>query len=88
MMATGEETGYWDMTKVYEASYDKYQWSKNEKNKPWRPWEHFDIDFLERRLEDEIKEYNESKDKDELLDIINFAVFLYIKKSDNSGEKG
>ena len=73
-------TGRSQMVKVYESSYEKYVKSKNEKNKYWRPWKHFDIEFLEKRLDGEIKEYKESKEKEELLDIINFAVFLYLKK--------
>ena len=40
------------------------------------PWEDFSTEWLEKRLDDEIHEWQHSKDSDELLDIINMAVFV------------
>lgn len=46
------------------------------------PWKDFDIDFLTDRLYEEIEEFRMAntiyKQNDELLDIINMAIFLYI----------
>ena len=43
-----------------------------------RPWADFSISHLRRRLWDELKEYKESNDPEELLDIINLACFLHL----------
>lgn len=48
-------------------------------NKPGNtatPWEDFSSEWLEKRLNDEIKEWRESHKATELIDIINIAVFL------------
>ena len=42
------------------------------------PWNDFSIEHLEKRLQDEIKEYFESHKSDELLDIINLASFIWL----------
>lgn len=48
-----------------------------------RPWETFSIEWLQKRLEDELKEYYSMKrtgrvDWVELKDVINIACFLYL----------
>ena len=48
-----------------------------------KPWEDFGIEWLQKRLYDEIKEYESTKrtghnDWRELIDVINLACFLYI----------
>lgn len=47
------------------------------------PWDEFDEDFLIRRLNNEFQEFNLSGNKEELLDIINIATFLYKQKEIN-----
>ena len=47
------------------------------------PWDKFDYKFLKKRLNDEYNEFLESDNvnnqKDELIDIINMSIFLYLK---------
>jgi len=44
------------------------------------PWEDFKSEHLKKRLDDEIKEWHDTEDIKELLDIINLAVFVYLAK--------
>ncbi len=44
-----------------------------------RPWEDFGVDWLESRLEDELKEYRDSHDGKELVDVANICCFLWMK---------
>ena len=43
------------------------------------PWDDYTRGFLDGRLEGEIHEYRQSKDVDELLDIANFCMFIWLK---------
>lgn len=49
------------------------------------PWRDFTPEHLEKRLNDEIKEWRESGDIAELLDVINLAAFLYLSKQRAEG---
>ena len=44
------------------------------------PWANFTTEHLVKRLDDEIDEWKESCDGQELLDIINLAVFVWLSK--------
>jgi len=43
-------------------------------------WIRCDLKYLEFALSEEIKEYNESGDKDELVDIANMCMMIYNRK--------
>jgi len=52
------------------------------------PWKDFSIEWLQKRLDDEIKEYYSKKrtgkiDWIELKDVINIACFLYLAHKDD-----
>lgn len=44
-------------------------------------WLSCDMEYLEYTLMGEIEEYNESGDKDELIDIANMCMMLYNRKN-------
>ena len=56
--------------------------SKHEKTKG-DSWKTCDIEFLENKLIEEFEEYQESKDKHELIDIANICMFLFNRKLKN-----
>lgn len=50
------------------------------------PWKDFTPGWLKYRLAREFKEWEETRDIAELLDIINLAAFVYLAKKDSKPE--
>lgn len=72
-----------EMNVVFERAIVKAQLACSKEGNTDKPWEDFDIEWLQKRLDDEIKEYYSKKrigkiDWIELIDVINIACFLYI----------
>jgi hypothetical protein len=53
----------------------------------WEPWNSFTEEHLQKRLAEEYEEYLKAKNGQELLDIMNIACFLYIKRVMERAEK-
>lgn len=51
----------------------------------WEPWKTFSTGWLNKRLDDEIKEYKEKPGPQELMDIINIAAFLLVQSIHKRG---
>ena len=72
----------------------KFLKRQREKNRSLQPWDKFDKEWLNSRLLDEFKEWRDSNfnDPDELLDIANFSLFLYVRMTRDifytMGERG
>lgn len=75
----------------YKAMQDKFEGKAKEKSRTLEPWKSYHDGFLIMRLDQECKEFQESKkgthygnsveyDESELVDIANFCRFLWIKK--------
>jgi len=71
------------MRAVFDQAIVKAQLACGKEGNTDKPWEDFSIEWLRKRLDDEIKEY-ESKERTgkidwiELIDVINMACFLYL----------
>jgi len=71
------------MREVFDQAIVKAQLACGKKGNTDKPWKDFSIEWLRKRLDDEIKEY-ESKERTgktdwiELIDVINIACFLYL----------
>jgi len=74
------------MSYVYDKAVKKAIKRCDDKGYTTHPWKDFSLLFLEGRLDDEIIEYKESGDKEELLDIINMAIFCYLRKETKNGK--
>jgi len=75
-----------EMSHVYNEAIKKAITKCDEKGYTTHPWDDFSLQFLEGRMHQEIEEYYESKQKEELLDIINLAIFCYLKQEKKYGE--
>jgi len=76
------------MQEVFAQAIVKAQLNCDKKGYTDTPWKDFSIEWLQKRLEDEIKEYYSTKrtgkiDWIELIDVINIACFLYIAHYDD-----
>ena len=67
-----------EMQRVFDAAIVKAKIRSSKKGNTCEPWKDFTVGRLCNRMEEEIEEWNESNDRSELLDIINFAAFLYL----------
>ena len=68
------------MVNVFSKAIDKSLLRCEKKGNTSTPWKDFPIEHLDKRLDDEYKEYLESKTLDELLDIMNQANFCYLAR--------
>lgn len=71
------------MKEVFDKAIVKAQLACDKKGNTDEPWNDFSIDWLQKRLYDEIEEYENTErtgcnDWRELIDIINLACFLYL----------
>jgi hypothetical protein len=77
-----------NMQEVFNISIVKAQLACDKKGNTDTPWKDFSIDWLQKRLEDELNEYYSTKktgkiDWQELPDVINIACFLYLAHRDD-----
>ena len=68
-----------EMQKVFDEAILKAEYRKTKPGNTSTPWDDFKLDHLRSRLWDEFHEYIESGGRQELLDIINIAAFMYIR---------
>ena len=66
---------------VFETAYHKAVHRSNKPGNTWTPWLDFTDEHLEERLLEEIKEYFEKNEARELIDIINIAAYLFLRKT-------
>ena len=75
-----------EMDEVFQEAKAKAVSRIEKKGNTATPWKDFEYKWLDKRLHDEIQEYDKSKTvtelKDELLDIINLATFNYLAIKD------
>lgn len=63
------------------ASFMDSVLNRNQKEKG-DSWKTISIDDLDMKLQEEISEYNQSKDKSELVDIANVCMMLFLRKAE------
>jgi len=71
------------MREVFDQAIVKAQLACSKKGNTDEPWKDFSIEWLRKRLDDELVEYESKKrtgktDWIELIDVINIACFLYL----------
>jgi hypothetical protein len=76
------------MLEVFNQAIVKAQLSCDKTGNTDKPWESFTIEWLQKRLDDELKEYYSNKrtgriDWMELIDVINISCFLFIAHRDD-----
>jgi len=69
-----------DMDAVFVQANRKFMVRSTKPGYTQTPWKDFDENLLAQRVRDEIREWQDSGDPKELLDIINTAAFLYHKQ--------
>lgn len=69
------------LTIVFNDAINKSLLKCEKEGNTSKPWKDFSIEHLEKRLEEEYKEYLESKNPDELIDVMNLACFCYIART-------
>ena len=67
-----------EMQKVFDEAILKAEYRKRKPGNTATPWNDFSAGWLHKRLYDELAEYEESGNSQELLDVINIACFLRI----------
>ena len=77
-----------EMQEVFDQAIVKAQLACSKTGNTDKPWEDFSIEWLQKRLDDEITEYYSTKrtgkiDWIELIDVINVACFLYLAHKDD-----
>lgn len=69
-----------DMRRTFEFAIAKALQRKDKPGNTVRPYLDFSEEHLTERLEQEIEEWRESRDGQELLDIMNMAAFLHLRR--------
>jgi len=67
-----------EMDLVFKRAKEKAIKKSSELGNTTTPWKDFTLGWLKYRLAGEFKEWDESRDIEELLDIINLAAFVYL----------
>lgn len=67
-----------EMDLVFKKAKEKAIEKSSELGNTATPWKDFTPGWLKYRLAGEIREWDETRDIEELLDIINLAAFVYL----------
>lgn len=70
-----------DLQLVFEAAERKFLSKMSKPGNVERPWDKFSLEHLDHYLEQEFNEYLADHDPEELIDVINVAAFLYLKRT-------
>lgn len=75
------------MDLVFKLAKEKAIRKSSELGNTATPWKDFTPDHLKYRLVQEIREWDKTRDIDELLDIINLAVFVYLAETERHANR-
>ena len=70
-----------NMNLVFETALNKALHKRRSEGNTTEPYIDFDEEHLENRLSEEYDEYLEEGQARELIDVINIAAFLFLKKT-------
>jgi len=68
------------MNIVFELAKTKALIRNSKPGNTETPWSDFSVEHLKKRFDEEIQEWKESDNSQELIDIINLAAFLWLAK--------
>ena len=68
-----------ELEKIFKECIAKFELRNLKPGNTTKPWKVFSTAWLEHRLDDEIKEWKDSKNPDELIDIIVCAAILKLR---------
>lgn len=75
-----------ELDDIFNLAKHKFKSRNNKPGNTTTPWRDFNAEHLESRLKEEIAEWKESGNPQELLDIINCAAFLYRRQLFKDGK--